>query len=173
MRGRGSGCPVARPEAKDAFGEPCSVAPGPASLVYLSPAIPGCASGGPGPSTVGAFLCAPGGAVAARGRRSRKGLSGKDAAPQEEARQWPLFCAATAAALRESTRKWELGLQAAHGEVQGATPETKPRGRAPAQGRGERGLPETGAPHGLTSRLPRFEIPRPFKATAAATNRRR
>lgn len=43
----------------------------------------------------------------------------------------------------------------------------------PAQGRRERGLPETGAPHGLTSRLPRFEIPRPFKATAAATNRRR
>lgn len=34
-------------------------------------------------------------------------------------------------------------------------------------------LPATGAPHGLTSRLPRFEIPRPFKATAAATNRRR
>lgn len=173
MRGRGAGCPPGRPEAEDAFGKPCSVAPGPASLVHLSPASPGCAAGGPGPRTVGAFLCAPRGADAARGPRSRKGLSGKDAAPLEEARQWPLFCAATAAALRESTRKWELGLQAAHGEVQGATPETKPRGRAPAQGRGERGLLATVAPHGLTSRLPRFEILRPFKATAAATNRRR
>lgn len=147
MRGRGAGCPLGRPEAEDAFGEPCSVAQGPASLVHLSPDSPGCASGGPGPRTVGAFLCAPRGANAAWGPQSRKGLSGKDAAPQEEARQWPLFCAATAAALRESTRKWELGLQAAHGEVQGATPETKPRGRAPAQGRGERGCsPRRGRP---------------------------
>lgn len=144
MRGRGAGCPLGRPEAEDAFGEPCSVAQGPASPVHLSSASPGCAPGGPEPRTVGAFPCAPRGADAARGPRSRKGLSGKDAAPQEEARQWPLFCAATAAALRESTRKWELGLQAAHGEVQGATPETKPRGRAPAQGRCEPGAPRDG-----------------------------
>lgn len=143
MRGRGAGCPQGRPE-EDVFGEPRSVAPGLSSLVHSSPASPGCTSGGPGPRTVGAFLCAPRGAGAARGPRSRKGLSGKDAAPQEEARQWPLFCAATAAALRESTRKWELGLQAAHGEVQGATPETKPHGRARVRGRGGRGLPATG-----------------------------
>lgn len=94
----------------------------------------------------GVSVCSPGRSCS-RERRSRKGLSGKDAAPQEEARQWPLFCAATAAALRESTRKWELGLQAEHGEVRGATPpETKPRGRARARGRGGRGAPRPDLP---------------------------